>query len=142
MKPELFEAHKPIDDKIGGNGSFIRNDYIMAIIGVIDSPIGKRRIAEMTPPEMEKYGQWNPCDTPPAKSGLYLLCGDYENFDGTFPDAILPCWYHADYKEWEASDGFFEVPKQWMHIPWIPELWEFCEQKFARECPALAKMGS
>lgn len=132
---EKFEDHKPIDDTIGFPDTYVRDDYGLHLVGTFESPIGPRR--EAKPEDFEVYGDWTPCNQPPEKPGFYLLHGHYINDDGDWPDAILPAWFH-ECQEWDVSYGGFEEVKGWMHIPWIPELWEFVEKRFAERHPNLA----
>lgn len=103
---------------------FTRNDYMMMLIGVLPSPLWPRRLKDVTLEEMKQFGAWKPCSEPPTSDGVYFLEGSYENFDDKWESAILPAWWHSHYKEWECSDGSFSQERQWMEIPWLPEIWE------------------
>jgi hypothetical protein len=113
----------------------IRNDYWMMLIGYLPSSLGPRR--EITPDDLKPYGEWVSCATPPAESGWYLLEGKYEDLDEKWDKAILPAWYHADEKEWEPSDGWFSEPRQWMEVPYLPELWQEATEHQSRELAQL-----
>ncbi len=121
----------PNGDGVGQEVFFTRSIYMLMLVGSYPSPLGPRR--EMKAADLDSLGQWQSCATSEPPMGFHLLEGAYQNFDGSWPDAVLPAWYHSDHKVWECDDGDFTEPRRWMLIPWLPEVWQAAEEHRAAE---------
>lgn len=124
---------KLLNDEIGieslGMEEFhTREIYLLTIVGGYDSPLGPRR--KMKPDEFRPFGEWISTDMPPKSGGYCLVEGDYVNDDDEWPDSVLPAWWDEEYREWTVTDGAFRTIRQWMPVPYLPNVWASASARY------------
>lgn len=128
----------PNGDGLDADTFFIRSTYMLMLVGCYPSPLGPRR--EVKAADLESLGEWKSCATSEPPMGFHLLEGAYEYFEDSWPNAVLPAWYHSDHKEWECDEGYFTEARRWMVIPWLPNVWQAAIEKLAADDVRMAAL--